>query len=77
MNMKIIVGKTAGFCYGVKRAVESSQKLAISNSNNTIYCLGELVHNKQTIEEIVSIGTGRLASVVDNIDNIVTVANSV
>lgn len=65
MNMKIIVGKTAGFCYGVKRAVESSQKLAISNSNNTIYCLGELVHNKQVIQELQSKGIKFIENIQD------------
>ena len=36
-----------------------------------------LWQNKQLIEEIASIGTGGLASVVDNIDNILTVADNV
>ena len=44
--MEIIVGKTAGFCYGVKRAVDGSLN-QIKENNNKIYCLGELVHNKQ------------------------------
>lgn len=50
--MKIIVGKTAGFCYGVQRAVEGSQKLIKENKNSKIYCLGELVHNKQVIDTL-------------------------
>ena len=48
--MEIIVGKTAGFCYGVKRAVEGSQ--ALVNEKEQIYCLGELVHNKQVVTEL-------------------------
>lgn len=56
MSMKIIIGKTAGFCYGVKRAVECSEKLATNNINKTTYCLGELVHNKQVIEKLESDG---------------------
>lgn len=47
--MEIIIGKTAGFCYGVKRAVEGSLK---ETSDKQIYCLGELVHNKQVMKEI-------------------------
>lgn len=49
--MEIILGKTAGFCYGVKRAVDGSKEQLIDNEEN-IYCLGELVHNKQVIEEL-------------------------
>ncbi len=48
--MEIIIGKTAGFCYGVKRAVDgANQEL---KKGETIYCLGELVHNKQVIEQL-------------------------
>ena len=46
--MEIILGKTAGFCYGVKRAVDEAKKEAEINTN--IYCLGELVHNKNIIK---------------------------
>lgn len=46
--MEIIVGKTAGFCYGVKRAVEGAKK-EIEKAKNSLYCLGEIVHNKQVI----------------------------
>lgn len=49
--MEIIIGKTAGFCYGVRRAVESAEK-DVANSNEKIYCLGEIVHNKQVVEEL-------------------------
>lgn len=52
--MEIIVGKTAGFCYGVKRAVEGAIKELDKDSN--IDCLGEIVHNKQVIKELESKG---------------------
>ena len=40
--MEIILGENAGFCYGVKRAVDAA-KLEVENSNEKIYCLGEIV----------------------------------
>ena len=49
--MEILIGKTAGFCYGVKRAVESAEKEANSSKELT-YCLGEIVHNKQVVDEL-------------------------
>ena len=52
---KIIVGKTAGFCYGVKRAVEEAEN-EIKNSKEHIYCLGEIIHNKQVIENLTKQG---------------------
>ena len=51
LNMEIIIGRTAGFCYGVKRAVESAEKDVV-NSKEKIYCLGEIVHNKQVVEAL-------------------------
>lgn len=50
--MKILLGKTAGFCYGVKRAVDGSIEQLQENKEQEIYCLGELVHNKQVISEL-------------------------
>ncbi len=49
--MEVIVGKTAGFCYGVKRAVEGAKK-EIKNSKKKIYCLGEIVHNKEVVKNL-------------------------
>lgn len=48
--MKIIVGKLAGFCFGVANAVNKTSELLKQNKN--ICCLGELVHNKQVINEL-------------------------
>ena len=49
--MEIIVGKTAGFCYGVERAVQGA-KNEVKDSNKKVYCLGEIVHNKQVVEDL-------------------------
>lgn len=49
--MEIIVGKTSGFCYGVKNAVDSAKK-ELENSSDVVYCLGELVHNKQVTDSL-------------------------
>lgn len=53
--MEIIVGKSAGFCYGVRRAVESAKKDATS-AKSTIYCLCEIVHNKEVVRELENDG---------------------
>ena len=53
--MEIVVGKTAGFCYGVKRAVEGATNEA-KNKKEDIYCLGELVHNKQVMNNLQNLG---------------------
>ena len=52
--MEIIVGKLAGFCYGVKNAVEKAEEAI--NNNEKIYCIGEIVHNRQVTEDLQTKG---------------------
>ena len=49
--MQIIVAYTAGFCFGVKRAVDQAYE-AVKNSNKPIYTLGPLIHNPQVVEDL-------------------------
>ena len=48
----IVVGKYAGFCPGVQRAVDKATQLALDKSAGRIYTLGMLIHNKTTVEEL-------------------------
>lgn len=52
--MDIIIGKTAGFCFGVKNAVDNTVEELKKMEH--VYCLGELVHNKQVTEDLVDKG---------------------
>lgn len=47
--MEVIIGKNAGFCAGVDYTIKKANELL---SQGEIYCLGEIVHNKQVIEEL-------------------------
>ena len=59
--MEIIVGKTAGFCYGVKRAVDGAKEEA--SKSEKVYCLGEIVHNKQVVEELANAGVTFISNI--------------
>lgn len=52
--MEILQGKTAGFCGGVNNAIKNTQKDL--EKYNKVYCLGELVHNSQIINELEAKG---------------------
>ena len=56
MTKKIKLAKTAGFCYGVKRAVETTKKLKQDNNPEDVYVLGELIHNSNVIRELDDLG---------------------
>ena len=59
----INVAKTAGFCYGVKRAVDDVYK-EIENGKK-IATLGPLIHNRQVIEDLASKGVYAYDSIED------------
>ena len=48
--MEIIIGKTAGFCFGVANAVNKTKEQL--KDKKKVFCLGELVHNKQVTGEL-------------------------
>lgn len=49
--MKIIRADKAGFCFGVKRAVEESEKIALK-SQKDIFTYGKLIHNNLEVERL-------------------------
>lgn len=57
--MPLTVAKTAGFCFGVRRAVdtvyEQLERIS-STSSPKLFTLGEIIHNAQVVEELDSLG---------------------
>ncbi len=49
--MKVIVAKTAGFCWGVKRAMDAVLEASNSGQKN-VQTLGPIIHNPQALELI-------------------------
>ena len=60
--MEVKVGKLAGFCFGVKNAVEQTEKQL--QQEKEVYCLGELTHNRQVMEQLARKGL----HVIENIE---------
>lgn len=73
MPKKIYLAKFAGFCYGVKRAVETVKNLKAENPERNICVLGELIHNTQVIEELNALGIKSLDSLPEKGDGICVV----
>ncbi len=64
--MEVCVAHTAGFCFGVRRAVDLAETLA--QKHETIYCYGEIIHNMHEIRRLESLGV-RTALTLDEIPN--------
>ena len=65
--MDIIVGKYAGFCGGVFNSVHKTEQLL--DKYNKIYCLGELVHNRQVVDKLINKGLIVVESIEEVPDN--------
>lgn len=64
--MEYIVGEKAGFCFGVRNAVEKAKESIESEKN--MYCLGEIVHNKDVVSELEKMGMEFIDSIDENKD---------
>jgi 4-hydroxy-3-methylbut-2-enyl diphosphate reductase len=58
--MELITAKTAGFCFGVKRAVEQVYA-QIEAGTTPIYTYGPIIHNQEVVNELEAQGVHVLA----------------
>ena len=72
-SQKIQLAKFAGFCYGVKRAVETAVKLKNENPNKEVCVLGELIHNMDVIKELDELGIKTIYEIPEKGDGICVV----
>ncbi len=49
--MEVVVAKSAGFCFGVKRAVKTVYD-QVEKQNGKIYTYGPIIHNEQVVEDL-------------------------
>ncbi len=62
--MKIIVAKDAGYCFGVRDAVNMAYD--VSKKEGNVYMLGDIVHNEKVVNDLNKAG----AKVVSNLDEV-------
>ncbi len=58
--MEVIQAKSAGFCFGVARAVEMARTLA--QRGGSVRMLGEVIHNRAVIDELEAMGMTAISS---------------
>ncbi|MEE8478925.1 MAG: 4-hydroxy-3-methylbut-2-enyl diphosphate reductase [Candidatus Neomarinimicrobiota bacterium] len=62
--MKIIVAKDAGYCFGVRHAVDQAYKT--TKEQGDVYMLGHIVHNENVVRDLEKSGT----KVVESLDQV-------
>ena len=70
--LTIKVAKHAGFCFGVKKAIEIAEEVAQNNRGKT-YVYGQLVHNEKVINDLEDKGIVFVEDINDIPQNAVTV----
>ncbi|MFC1675353.1 bifunctional 4-hydroxy-3-methylbut-2-enyl diphosphate reductase/30S ribosomal protein S1, partial [Candidatus Omnitrophota bacterium] len=58
MILKINLARNAGFCFGVRRALDIALKTA--DSRRQVYMLGDIVHNEQVVKTIERAGIRKI-----------------
>lgn len=64
--MKVYIAEHAGYCFGVKRAVDTTMDIISNKDDLPIYSLGPLIHNLQVVEGLSKKGL----QVIDNINDL-------
>ena len=64
--MEVILAETAGFCFGVKRAVD--QVYEQIRTGKKIYTFGPIIHNENVVEDLEKKGV----KVIENVDELAT-----
>jgi len=59
--MEVIVAKTAGFCFGVKRAVDEVYR-QIEAADGPVYTYGPIIHNEEVVRDLSEKGVRVLGS---------------
>ncbi len=62
--MEILVAPKAGFCFGVKRAIDIAEK-AVNEKSGPIYTLGPIIHNPQVVKKLSQKGVKSIDNVSD------------
>jgi 4-hydroxy-3-methylbut-2-enyl diphosphate reductase len=57
--MKITLAKSAGFCFGVRRAVKIALETAVKE--NHVEMLGDIVHNEEVVKQLEDVGIKKVS----------------
>ena len=50
--MNVTLAKSAGFCFGVKRAVDMVYEQVEQKDEKPIYTYGPIIHNEEVVNEL-------------------------
>ncbi|MEG6616250.1 bifunctional 4-hydroxy-3-methylbut-2-enyl diphosphate reductase/30S ribosomal protein S1 [Peptococcaceae bacterium 1198_IL3148] len=63
-SLEILIASKAGFCFGVKRAIEMAQQTA-QDKNGPVYTYGPIIHNQQVVNKLQEQGINKIGNITD------------
>ncbi len=71
---RLIVAKSAGFCWGVQRAFNKALDFAANSpEHGSVYTYGPLIHNPQAVEILRQKGIGVIEEIADRMEGTVVI----
>ncbi len=70
--MEIVIAKSAGFCYGVKRAIKMARE-TLKSSNVRCFSLGPIIHNPLVVKDLEEEGLKVIENIGDISDGILVI----
>lgn len=61
--MQIIIADKAGYCFGIENAMRLAEKTLLEHGEEPVYTLGDLSHNRQEMERLISRGITKVDSI--------------
>jgi 4-hydroxy-3-methylbut-2-enyl diphosphate reductase len=74
--MEVITAKNAGFCFGVKKAVDMVESQAKENTDKNIFTYGPIIHNEEVVKSLEEKGVHAVRSK-EELDKIACDTNNV
>ncbi|SHJ55183.1 4-hydroxy-3-methylbut-2-enyl diphosphate reductase [Geosporobacter subterraneus DSM 17957] len=71
--MKIILARNAGYCFGVKEAMQKTFNAVDLHKDKQIYTYGPLIHNPQVVQKLESMGVQSIDDIQDGKNSIVII----
>ncbi len=59
LNLKVIINPKAGFCFGVKHAIQIAEEMLTKGEE--VYCVGKIVHNAKEVSRLEKMGLNTIS----------------
>jgi len=69
----ISIADTAGFCFGVKRAVKLANEAPERHPDQKIYTLGPIIHNPQVVEQLAAKGVVKVDHITEIAEGVIII----